>query len=103
LEAEAFPTMAEMKRAIIVAAYDRSNRKPLEAARLLGIGKTPDGAQLTRKARSWAVNHSGCSSGIQWPHSGATAPVTSVATSFMSSATIVAALVLPPIANTGDG
>ena len=40
LEAEAFPTMAEMERAIIVAAYDRSNRKPLEAARLLGIGKT---------------------------------------------------------------
>jgi DNA-binding NtrC family response regulator len=40
LEAEAFPTMAEMERAIIVAAYERSNRKPLEAARLLGIGKT---------------------------------------------------------------
>ena len=39
-EAEAFPTMAEMERAIIVAAYERSNRKPLEAARLLGIGKT---------------------------------------------------------------
>ena len=39
-EAEAFPTMAEMERAMIVAAYERSNRKPLEAARLLGIGKT---------------------------------------------------------------
>ena len=39
-EAGAFPTMAEMERAIIVAAYERSNRKPLEAARLLGIGKT---------------------------------------------------------------
>ena len=39
-EAEAFPTMAEMERAIIVAAYERSNRRPLEAARLLGIGKT---------------------------------------------------------------
>jgi len=25
---------------MIVAAYKRSNRKPLEAARLLGIGKT---------------------------------------------------------------
>jgi transcriptional regulator of acetoin/glycerol metabolism len=39
-EAGAFPTMAEMERAIIVAAYERSNGKPLEAARLLGIGKT---------------------------------------------------------------
>jgi DNA-binding NtrC family response regulator len=39
-ETEAFPTMAEMERAIIVAAYERSNRRPLEAARLLGIGKT---------------------------------------------------------------
>ena len=35
-----FPTMAEVERAMIVAAYERSNRKPLEAARLLGIGKT---------------------------------------------------------------
>jgi transcriptional regulator of acetoin/glycerol metabolism len=39
-EAEGFPTMAEMERSAIVAAYQRSNRKPLEAARLLGIGKT---------------------------------------------------------------
>jgi transcriptional regulator of acetoin/glycerol metabolism len=39
-EAGAFPTMAEVERAIIVAAYERSNRRPLEAARLLGIGKT---------------------------------------------------------------
>jgi transcriptional regulator of acetoin/glycerol metabolism len=39
-ETGAFPTMAEIERAIIVAAYERSNRKPLEAARLLGIGKT---------------------------------------------------------------
>ena len=39
-EAGAFPTMAEMERAIFVAAYERSNRKPLEAAKLLGIGKT---------------------------------------------------------------
>jgi len=39
-EAHVFPTMAEMERAIIVAAYERSNRRPLEAARLLGIGKT---------------------------------------------------------------
>ncbi len=39
-ETEAFPTMAEVERAMIVAAYKRSNRRPLEAARLLGIGKT---------------------------------------------------------------
>ena len=39
-EAGSFPTMAEMERAIIAAAYERSNRRPLEAARLLGIGKT---------------------------------------------------------------
>jgi transcriptional regulator of acetoin/glycerol metabolism len=39
-EVGAFPTMAEVERAMIVAAYKRSNRKPLEAARLLGIGKT---------------------------------------------------------------
>lgn len=37
---EEFPTMAEMERAMVVAAYQRSNRRPLEAARLLGIGKT---------------------------------------------------------------
>ncbi len=37
---EQFPTLDEMERAMIVAAYRRSNRKPLEAARLLGIGKT---------------------------------------------------------------
>ena len=35
-----FPTMAEVERAMIVAAYQRANRKPHEAARLLGIGKT---------------------------------------------------------------
>jgi transcriptional regulator of acetoin/glycerol metabolism len=34
-----FPTMAEVERAMIVAAFERSNRRPLEA-RLLGIGKT---------------------------------------------------------------
>jgi transcriptional regulator of acetoin/glycerol metabolism len=32
--------MAEVERAMIVAAYERSNRRPLEAARLLGIGRT---------------------------------------------------------------
>jgi transcriptional regulator of acetoin/glycerol metabolism len=39
-EADTFPTMAEVERAMIVAAYRRSNRRPLEAACLLGIGKT---------------------------------------------------------------
>ena len=39
-ESGVFPTMAEVERAMIVAAYERSNRRPLEAARLLGIGKT---------------------------------------------------------------
>jgi transcriptional regulator of acetoin/glycerol metabolism len=42
-----FPTMAEMERTMILAAYQKSNRKPLEAARLLGIGKTT----LYRKLR----------------------------------------------------
>jgi transcriptional regulator of acetoin/glycerol metabolism len=42
-----FPTTAEMERTMIMAAYQRSNRKPLEAARLLGIGKTT----LYRKLR----------------------------------------------------
>ena len=37
---DSFPTMAEMERTMIVAAYQKSSRKPLEAARLLGIGKT---------------------------------------------------------------
>jgi two-component system response regulator HydG len=39
--------MAEMERAMVLAAYERSNRRPLEAARLLGIGKTT----LYRKLR----------------------------------------------------
>ena len=34
---EEFPTLDEMERAMIVAAYRRCNRKPLEAARILGI------------------------------------------------------------------
>jgi len=37
---ETFPTLGEMERAMILAAYRKSNRKPVEAARLLGIGKT---------------------------------------------------------------
>lgn len=40
IAAERFPTMAEMERTMILAAYRRSNRRPLLAARLLGIGKT---------------------------------------------------------------
>jgi len=47
----ALPTMAEMERAMILAAYQHSNRKPLEAARLLGIGKTT----LYRKLREGGV------------------------------------------------
>ena len=39
-ETETFPTMAEMERSMIFAAYEKSERKPLVAARLLGIGKT---------------------------------------------------------------
>jgi predicted RNA methylase len=35
-----FPTMAEVEEAMIAAVYEKSNRRPLEAARLLGIGKT---------------------------------------------------------------
>ena len=46
-QSSSFPTMAEMERTMILAAYQRSNRKPLEAARLLGIGKTT----LYRKLR----------------------------------------------------
>ena len=46
-QTEVFPTLAEVERAAISAAYQRSNRKPLEAARLLGIGKTT----LYRKLR----------------------------------------------------
>jgi transcriptional regulator of acetoin/glycerol metabolism len=46
-ETGTFPTMAEVERAMILAAYQKSNRRPLEAARLLGIGKTT----LYRKLR----------------------------------------------------
>ena len=46
-EAGTFPTLAEVERVMIVAAYQKSNRRPLEAARLLGIGKTT----LYRKLR----------------------------------------------------
>jgi transcriptional regulator of acetoin/glycerol metabolism len=46
-EADAFPTIAEVERGMILAAYQRSNRRPNEAARMLGIGKTT----LYRKLR----------------------------------------------------
>lgn len=39
-EASDFPTMAQMERTMILAAYQRSNRRPFLAAQLLGIGKT---------------------------------------------------------------
>ncbi len=37
---ETFPTLDQVERAMILAAYRKSNRKPVQAARLLGIGKT---------------------------------------------------------------
>lgn len=37
---EPFPTLDEMERAMVMAAYRKSNRRPVEAARMLGIGKT---------------------------------------------------------------
>ena len=39
-ETEPFPTIADIERAMIVVAYERSNHKPMVAAQLLGIGKT---------------------------------------------------------------
>jgi transcriptional regulator of acetoin/glycerol metabolism len=48
-EAEVFPKMAEIERAMIVAAYERSNHKPMVAAHLLGIGKTT----FYRKLKKW--------------------------------------------------
>ena len=53
-QTEVFPTLADVERAAIVAAYQRSNRKPLEAARLLGIGKTTLYRKL-REIREMAV------------------------------------------------
>jgi len=51
---EVFPTMAEVERALILAAYERSNRRPLEAARLLGIGKTTVYRKLREMGRAAA-------------------------------------------------
>jgi transcriptional regulator of acetoin/glycerol metabolism len=39
-DVEPFPALDEMERAMILAAYRKSDRKPVRAARLLGIGKT---------------------------------------------------------------
>lgn len=39
-DGDVFATIAEVERTMIVTAYQRSNRRPLEAARMLGIGKT---------------------------------------------------------------
>jgi transcriptional regulator of acetoin/glycerol metabolism len=51
---EKFPTLDEMERAMILAAYRKSNRRPVEAARLLGIGKTTFYRKL-REMRQIAV------------------------------------------------
>ena len=47
----AFPTLAEVERAVIVAAYERSDRKHVKAARMLGIRKTT----LCRKLKSFDI------------------------------------------------
>jgi transcriptional regulator of acetoin/glycerol metabolism len=53
-----FPTMAEMERAMIVSAYNRSNRKSVEAAKLLGMGKTTFYPKLKEvgKRAAWSSN-----------------------------------------------
>ncbi len=50
-----FPTMAEMERSMILAAYERSNRKSLVAAQLLGIGKTTFYRKFKEMARAEAI------------------------------------------------
>jgi transcriptional regulator of acetoin/glycerol metabolism len=50
--AETLPTLDEMERAMILAAYRKSNRKPIEAARLLGIGKTTFYRKLKEMAQA---------------------------------------------------
>jgi transcriptional regulator of acetoin/glycerol metabolism len=39
-QTEMSSTLADVEREAIVAAYQRPNRKPLKAARLLGIGRS---------------------------------------------------------------
>jgi hypothetical protein len=53
-QSSSFPTMAEMERTMILAAYQKSKRKPLEAARLLGIGKTTFYRKLRELGRAAA-------------------------------------------------
>lgn len=53
---ETFPTLDEMERALIMAAYRKSNRKPIEAARLLGIGKTTFYRKLRQLRQGAAKN-----------------------------------------------
>ena len=50
-----FPTMVEVERTMIVTAYKRSNRKSVEAAELLGMGKTTFYRKLkeTGKRAAW--------------------------------------------------
>jgi len=50
-DAGVFPTLAEVERAMIVAAYQKSDHKPLQAARLLGIGK----AAFCRKLKLFEI------------------------------------------------
>jgi hypothetical protein len=38
--AAGFPTLADVERSMIVAAYQQFRRKVVEAARLSGVGKT---------------------------------------------------------------
>ena len=56
LETDAFPTMAEMERAMILAAYEKSERKPMVAAQLLGIGKTTFYRKLKELAAAQAAD-----------------------------------------------
>jgi len=53
-----FPTLNETERAMIMAAYRRSNGKRLEAARLLGIGKTTLHRMLKEIRRGLPDDHS---------------------------------------------
>ena len=57
-----FPTMAEVERRMLLAAYRRSNRRPLEAARMLGIGKTT----MYRKLLEMKKAASSCTRLICW-------------------------------------
>ena len=58
-DADAFPTMAEMERSMILAAYERSEHRPLLAAQLLGIGKTTFYRKLKEMAQAPTVETTG--------------------------------------------